>query len=131
MIDCKTHILIFDDEELVGNIVCKMLEHFGYATTHAMTCSDAFNKYQEQLKTPNAFIAVLADLNVPGGDGGRQLASQILQIDPSAQIFATSGNTLEDAMQNPQDFGFIDKVTKPITLDVIKAFLSKLKKGAD
>lgn len=131
MIESKTNILIFDDEELVGNIVCKMLEHFGYETTHVVTCSDAFNTYQERLESPDAFVAILADLNVPGGDGGRELASQILQIDPRAQIFATSGNGLEDAMQDPQSFGFVDKINKPITLDVIKTFLSKLKKDAD
>lgn len=131
MIDRMTNILIFDDEELVGNIVCKMLEHFGYVTTHVMTCSEAFRVYQERIETPESFVAVLADLNVPGGDGGRQLVSQILEVDSDAQIFATSGNGMEDAMLDPQSFGFVGKVNKPITLDVIKTFLANVEKSND
>lgn len=131
MVDRKKNVLIFDDEELVGNIVSKMLEHFGYDTRHVLTCSEAFLLYQEGLSTDSGFSAVLADLNVPGDDGGRELASQILEIDPGAQIFATSGNVLEDAMQSPQEFGFAGKVNKPITLDVVKDFLQQLEKGVE
>lgn len=131
MIERKANILIFDDEELVGNIVCKMLEHFGYETTHVVTCDDAFEQYQKRLGTADAFFAVLADLNVPGGDGGRELVAKIVQLDTAAQVFATSGNALEDAMQRPQDFGFVGKVDKPITLDIVKNFTLQLEKGAD
>ena len=126
MDNSRRKILVFDDEELVGDIVCRMLTHFECDAVHVFTFSDALKEYQERLATPDAFTAVLADLNVPGGQGGCELAESLLVLDPHAQIFATSGNSMEDAMQRPKDFGFLGKVSKPIDLTVIKEFIVQI-----
>jgi len=63
---------------------------------------------------------------VPGGMGGKEAASRILEMDPDARIVVSSGRADDPAMSEPRKHGFAGAAEKPYQL----ADLSRVLRGA-
>jgi len=119
-------ILVFDDEQIVGDVACQMFLHFKCKATHVTSAKSAVDIYREEYSKGNRFDAVIMDLNVPGGDGGKEAVRDVLAIDPSAKVYVSSGDFSDPAMVKPLDFGFVGVIYKPFGLDAIKDFVDQL-----
>lgn len=116
----KRRILLMDDEQMILDIVSRMLGHLGYEVT---TCTDgsqaiaAFAKSKSQSET---FDVVMMDLVIPNGVGGQDAVHTIKQIDPNAKVIASSGHLDHPVMLDHAKYGFNAVLEKPYKLEKLQ-----------
>jgi PAS domain S-box-containing protein len=113
----KGKVLVMDDEEAVRQTICLMLEEFDLQSVAAANGDDAVRLYQEHLNKGNPFCLSILDLTVPGGKGGKEVAEEILALDPDARLVVSSGYSQDPIMARHRDYGFCAVLAKPFDLD--------------
>ncbi len=125
----KGRVLIMDDEQQMRELASEALFHFGYEVETASEGGEAVALYKRALEKKQAFDAVLLDLSVPEGIGGRETARRILQIDPAARLIVLSGYTTDPVMLDHKSYGFRAMLRKPYTIgqlsEIVKSVISK------
>jgi PAS domain S-box-containing protein len=119
-------LLVMDDEEIIRNLVSDMLSDLGY---HVQTCSngdEAVALYTASMAAEIPFSAVIMDLTVPGGMGGKEAAQHILKTDPQARLIVSSGYSNDPVMADCRRFGFCATIVKPYTIDEVVRVLNGL-----
>ena len=71
--------------------------------------------YQKARRQGRPFAAVLVDLTVPGGMGGKETAAALRAIDPAVKVIVSSGYSDDPVMADFRSYGFHDVVPKPWT----------------
>ena len=102
-----------DDEELVRELASDMLTSLGYEVTTAIDGAEAIEIYRESIKSGNPFDAVIIDLTVPGGMGGRETIQRLAEIDPEVKAIVSSGYSNDHILANFGEYGFKGVVAKP------------------
>lgn len=106
-------ILVMDDEEMIRELATGMLEEIGYQVT---TCNDgtaAIRYYKAARESGAPFSAVIMDLTIPGGVGGKEAAAEILAVDPTACLIVSSGYSNDPIMSDYSTYGFAGAIAKP------------------
>jgi CheY-like chemotaxis protein len=106
-------VLIMDDDEMVRFVAGETMKRYGFAVEFANDGSQAVKLYREHHEAGATFVAVILDLNIPGGMGGQETMKQLLEIDPSAKGYVSSGRTDDPVMVNFQSYGFSGTIEKP------------------
>ncbi|GJL55309.1 MAG: hypothetical protein NPIRA02_24410 [Nitrospirales bacterium] len=109
-------VLVMDDEESIRVLASEMLRTCGYHFEMAKNGEEAVRLYQQAKETDTPFSAVILDLTVPGGLGGKETMVQLLQIDPDVKAVVSSGYSNDPIMAHYQRFGFHAVMTKPYSL---------------
>ena len=117
-------ILVMDDEKMIRDILTEMIEYLGYQVTTCENGEEAIAKYEADIESAKPFLAVIMDLTIPGGMGGKEAAEYILAIDPKASLIVSSGYSNDPIMSNYGSYGFIGAVTKPYNIDQLSQLLS-------
>jgi CheY-like chemotaxis protein len=120
------HILIMDDEDMVREVAGEMLGYLGYTTISAHDGEETLKLYQEAMEEGNPFDAVLMDLTIPGGMGGKETMIKLLELDPDARGVASSGYANDPIMAHFADYGFSAVVPKPYRLEDLRASLNQV-----
>ncbi len=121
-------VLVMDDEEMIRSITAEMLEYLGY---HATTCTngeEAINLYKAANESGSPFFAVIMDLTIPGGMGGKEAAQKILEFDPDACLIVSSGYSVDPVMAHYGNYGFRGAIIKPFEAMEISNVLSNVRK---
>jgi PAS domain S-box-containing protein len=125
----KGKILVMDDDPIVRQTVGDMLKHLGYDVVFAAEGRDAIEIYKKALESGHRLDAVIMDLTVPGGMGGKEAIGKLLEIDPGVRAIVSSGYSNDPVMANHAQYGFAGVVAKPCRLkslgEVIKKVISK------
>jgi len=106
-------VLVVDDEEAIRALVEFTLTRLGYEVTQAATALDGVNIYREKLDAGERFDAVILDLTLPGGMGGKEALKKLIEIDPTVNAIVSSGYATDATMSRYQDFGFRGVIAKP------------------
>jgi two-component system, cell cycle sensor histidine kinase and response regulator CckA len=106
-------VLIVDDEEAIRALVDFTLSHLGYEVIQAATALEGVNIYQQKLEAGERFDAVILDLTLPGGMGGKEALKKLIEIDPTVNAIVSSGYATDATMSRYQDFGFRGVIAKP------------------
>jgi two-component system cell cycle sensor histidine kinase/response regulator CckA len=123
----KARILVMDDEETVREVAGRMLKHIGYEDTEfAADGTEAIKFYKEAMKSGKPFDAVILDLTIPGGMGGKQTIQKLREIDPEVKSIVSSGYSGESAIAEYKEYGFKGMVAKPYTIDQLRQALHDL-----
>ena len=109
----KGRILIMDDEETVREVAGQMLIMLGYEVDYAVDGREAIEKYRQAMGGSGRFDAVIMDLTVPGGMGGKETIKELLKIDPEVTAVVSSGYSNDPVMASFKDYGFKAVVAKP------------------
>ncbi len=106
-------ILIVDDEAAIRALVEFTLTSLGYKVTQAENALEGVNIYREKFEAGERFDAVILDLTLPGGMGGKEALKKLLEIDPTVNAIVSSGYATDATMSRYQDFGFRGVIAKP------------------
>jgi PAS domain S-box-containing protein len=109
----KGKILVMDDDEAVRDVAGAMLGKLGYETTPAGDGAEAIELYERARKSGEPFDAVIMDLTIPGGMGGREAIKKLLEIAPDAKAIVSSGYSNDPIMAEYTKYGFSGVVGKP------------------
>ncbi|MBU0485526.1 MAG: response regulator [Proteobacteria bacterium] len=109
-------ILLMDDEEVVRDSVAAGLKHFGYQVEIARDGNEALEIYHKAVETKKPFAAIVLDLTIPGGMGGKETLNKILSIDPGVKAIVSSGYSEDPTMVNFRHYGFVGVALKPYKL---------------
>lgn len=106
-------VLIMDDDEMVRFVAGETLKRYGFEVEFAIDGLEAVELYRKRWEEGAPFLAVILDLNIPGAMGGEEAMKKLLEIDPKAQGYVSSGRTDDPVMVNYSDFGFSGTIEKP------------------
>jgi CheY-like chemotaxis protein len=106
-------VLVMDDDEMVRFVAGETLKRYGFAVEFANDGAQAVELYRERHQAGVPFAAVILDLNIPGGMGGKEAMQRLLEIDPAAKGYVSSGRTDDPVMVSFRDFGFSGTIEKP------------------
>lgn len=124
-------VLVIDDEEMIRRSASEMLRRFGYEAEVAEDGTEGIRRYREALKKGLPFDAVIMDLTIRGGDGGKEAVRELLEIDPDAKVVVSSGYSDDPVMSNFEEHGFREVITKPYRIEEVGRILQKVIAGGD
>jgi PAS domain S-box-containing protein len=117
-------VLLMDDDEMILSTVCEMLARLGYDAEGATNGPEAIELYQEACESGTRFDAVILDLTIRGGMGGREVVARLRGIDPEVKAIASSGYSNDPVMADFEAHGFVGVIPKPYDVrslsDVLK-----------
>lgn len=122
----KAKILVMDDEEIVRDVAKELLSHLGYEAVLCKEGREAFEVYKDAKEKGEPFNAVIMDLTVPGGMGGKELMTLLLQYDPQVKAIVSSGYSSDPVMAMYKDFGFVGVIRKPFKLQELSELLYQI-----
>ncbi|RKX88311.1 MAG: hypothetical protein DRP59_12340 [Spirochaetes bacterium] len=122
-------ILVMDDEEYIRKVLTSMLSLLGILVDTAENGNETFDLYRKSVEQGTPYAAVIMDLTIPGGMGGKETLERLLPLDPDIKAVVTSGYSNDPVMANYKDYGFSGCLIKPFTLDSLQRMLVSLFKG--
>jgi len=120
-------ILVMDDEEMIRCLAKQRLIRFGYDADIAKDGAEAFELYKRALDSGKPYDAVILDLTVKKGMGGKEAVKKVLEIDPQAKAIVSSGYSTDPVLADFKRYGFIGALTKPYTMRDLGLVLGKIK----
>jgi len=106
-------VLLMDDEEDIRVVAQDLLNLLGYDVQTANDGSECIEMYKAALESGQPFSAVIMDLTVPGGMGGKTAIQKLLEIDPGVKAIVASGYSTDPIMSNYESYGFKGIMPKP------------------
>jgi PAS domain S-box-containing protein len=119
-------ILFMDDERSLRELMTRLLDALGYTVVTACDGAEAVALYAEAFRNGRPFAAAILDLTVPGGMGGKAAGARILEIDPAAKIFASSGYSQDPIMSEYRAHRFCGALSKPYGLSDLAGALASV-----
>ena len=114
-------ILVMDDDVSVRELFSNMLESLGYSVDSAIDGDEALDKYTSASKRGKPFDIIIMDLTIPGGMGGKEAITELLEIDHQVKVIVSSGYSTDPIMASYGDYGFSGRLAKPFKLaDMVK-----------
>ncbi len=106
-------IMVMDDDAMIRELTQSMLEACGYTVALACDGDEALELYQQSIALDHPFDAVIMDLTIPGGLGGKETIDKLLILDPHAKAIVSSGYSNDPVMANYKNYGFKGCLIKP------------------
>ena len=120
------NVLIMDDEKVVRDTVGSMLNRLGYDVSYSSDGEEAINCYTSALNSDIRYDAVILDLTIPGGMGGKQAISNLKELDPDIKAIVSSGYSNNPVMSDYKNYGFCGILAKPYTLSQLSKVLDQV-----
>lgn len=124
----KGRVLLMDDEEFIRMAAGDMLERLGYEVDLAVDGNEAIEMYIKAKESGRSFDAVIMDLTIPGGMGGKETITKLIEIDPDVRAIVSSGYSSDSVMANYKNYGFAGVLAKPYRrkdlMDVLREVIS-------
>jgi CheY-like chemotaxis protein len=122
-------VLLMDDDEMVRQMASAMLQTLGYEVEVASRGEEALEMYRKAREKNLPFEAVILDLTVQGGKGGKQTLQELLAYDPAVRAIVSSGYSNDPVMANFRDSGFKGSVEKPYRIQDLSKTLNNVLKN--
>jgi CheY-like chemotaxis protein len=119
----KRCILVVEDHDDTLRSMKLLLSRLGYEVLGADCMSDALRIAEEQ-----HFDILLSDIGLPDGSG-LELLKRIRQR-RDVPALALSGFGMDEDLERSRDAGFFDHLTKPVSIDRLRAAIAELDEQA-
>ena len=122
-------ILAMDDEKMIRDLTEQMLSQFGYDTVLAQDGSEAIELYRGAMESGKPFDAVILDLTVKSGMGGKSAVQKLLEINPHVKSIVSIAFFNDPVMTDYRKYGFTAALPKPYMKKDLSDTLSKVLTG--
>ncbi len=122
-------ILIMDDDPVLREVLRLMIETCGYRARVARHGDEAIEAYWRARASGSSYDAVMLDLHVHNGKGGKETIRKLGELAPDAKAIVMSGSIGDVEFTNFRQFGFRYALTKPFTIDDLKLALQSVAGG--
>ncbi|RMF68534.1 MAG: response regulator [Calditrichaeota bacterium] len=119
-------ILIMDDEPMLRKLSAEFLSKLGYDVTTAASGEEAVELYRMAGAKNQPFDAVIMDLRVPGGMGGKEAIEKLKALDPHIKAIISSASSEDPVLTNYKRYGFSAAVNKPFNLHDLQQALQSV-----
>ena len=119
-------ILLIDDEQSIRRAAREILQRLGYEVEAAPEGRAGLDLYRRARDSGRPFDAVIVDLTVPGGMGGRETIRELLRLDPEARGIVSSGYSNDPVMSSYAEYGFRGVVAKPYSMADLATVLERV-----
>ena len=102
-----------DDERVIRDITGAMCRSLGYEADLTNSGQEVVRVFADETAAGHPFEAIILDLTVPGGMGGREAIDEIRKIDPEVPVLVSSGYADDPVMANPTQYRFTGSLCKP------------------
>jgi PAS domain S-box-containing protein len=122
----KGKILVMDDEENIREVAGEILDYLGYEVEFAGDGREAVDLYKKARDNGRPFIAVIMDLTIPGGMGGKETIQILRETDDHITAIASSGYSNDPIMAEYKTYGFSGVITKPYMVSELERVLNEV-----
>ena len=122
----KGKILVMDDEEIIRDVTGEMIEVLGYEVEFAKDGAEAIELYKKAKESAQPFEAIIMDLTIPGGMGGKETIQELIEIDPEIRAIVSSGYSNDPIMADYRKYGFCGVIAKPYKIKELGEILYKV-----
>jgi CheY-like chemotaxis protein len=122
----KGKILLMDDEQIILDVTKEVLAFLGYDVVFARDGQAALDLYNQAMEAQAPFDAVILDLSIPEGMGGREAIQEFRKLDPAVKAIVSSGYSNDPVVMEYEQYGFSGKLTKPYKINDMKVILERL-----
>jgi len=122
----KGRILLMDDEEIVREVAGEMLRSLGHEVEFTRDGEETIALYQESQRSDYPFDAVVLDLTIPGGMGGKEVIRRLHEIDPGVKAIVSNGYSSDPIMSRYKKYGFKGVVSKPYSIQELNKTLHEV-----
>lgn len=114
-------VLLIEPKNRLNDIGRTMLHYLGFSVTLAGNRAEAIEELR-QIKNDSRVSRplVILDISESGGENGAETCRLLHEIDPRIKVIAMSGTTLGPVMENCLQYGFVNILPKPYTMDSLK-----------
>lgn len=119
-------ILLMDDEQIIRDVAKEVLIHLGYEVSLAKDGESMIESFKKAKNDGKPFDAVILDLTIPGGRGGRDMFKELVNIDPAVKAIAASGYSNDPVMSDFRKYGFSGILPKPFTIKDVASVLERV-----
>lgn len=119
----KGRILVMDDEDIIREIAGEILTYLGYTPSLSRDGDEALKMYRQAAERKEPYDAVIMDLTIPGGMGGKELIRHLLLFDPKVKAIVSSGYSNDPILAFFQEFGFQGVILKPYRAEDVSTVL--------
>jgi PAS domain S-box-containing protein len=123
-------ILVMDDEAFNRDVLEQMLRLMGFTAACAQEGREAVRMFAAARAAGEPYNAVILDLTVVGGMGGRETLGRLAQIEPNVVAVAASGYSDDPVLSDPRNYGFRASLQKPFNAAELGRVLRDLLAGA-
>jgi signal transduction histidine kinase len=116
----KERILVVDDEEPIREMILKMMNRFGYEAATAGNGKEALETLRRE-----PFSILITDIIMPEMDGF-ELTKAVQAEFPDIHIICMTAHSASYNYTDVVAFGATDYITKPFTVDEIRAKLNRV-----
>ena len=102
-----------DDEASLRKMLGRMLKNLDYESEFAKDGAEAIRMYKEDQESEKPYDAVILDLTIPGGMGGKDTVKKLMEIDPEVKAIVYSGYSDDPVLANFREYGFKGMMPKP------------------
>jgi len=108
-----------------------MLSYMGYDVEFAREGREAVAIYRAAKESGEPFDAVILDLTVSGGMGGKETIELLIALDPHIKAIISSGFSGDPIMSEYQEYGFKTAILKPYKMEELEEVLERLIHDSD
>jgi len=105
-------ILLVDDEQMIADVGCELLEELGYSVLVAGSGREAVDVYRKQY---DEIDLVIMDMIMPGMSGGETF-DRLKEIDPQVHVLLSSGYSLNGQASKILERGCEGFIQKPFNM---------------
>jgi signal transduction histidine kinase/CheY-like chemotaxis protein len=122
-------VLVMDDEDIIRELCSNMLSAMSVYCDAVRSGEEAVDAYCSAAGRGKPYDAIIMDLTVRGGMGGREAMEKILAFDPSAKAVVSSGYSESNEMADYRRYGFSAVIPKPYTFSELKKVMTLVLAG--